>query len=52
MPRGASRTDIEAAYPGWRVTDEQAMDVSDADVPRPVRKANPRFYRLRRNGQS
>ena len=52
MPRGASRADIEAAYAGWTVTDEQAMDVSDADVPRPVRKANPRFYRLRRNAQS
>ena len=52
MPRGASRADIEAAYAGWQVTDEEAMDVSGANVPRPVRNARPTFYRLRRTGQS
>jgi SAM-dependent methyltransferase len=45
-PRGASRADYEAALPGWSVTDEQAADVSGA--PRSVRRAAPRFYRLRR----
>jgi SAM-dependent methyltransferase len=50
MPRGASRADIEAAYAGWKVTDERALDVSSAPVPRPVRNARPRFYRLRREG--
>ena len=52
MPRGASREDIEAAFAGWHVTDDDAVDVSDANVPRPVKKAQPRWYRLRRGGQS
>ena len=49
MPRGLSREDIEAAYAGWTVTDVEPVDVSDANVPRPVRNARPRFYRLRRS---
>lgn len=52
MPRGCSREDIEAAYAGWTVTDDEAVDVSGADVPRPVRNARPRWYRLRRDGES
>lgn len=52
MPRGASREDIEAAFAGWHVTDDDAVDVSEANVPRPVKKAKPRWYRLRRDGQS
>ena len=47
LPRGASREDIDAAFPEWTVIDEEAMNVSDA--PRYVRRANPRIYRLRRN---
>ncbi len=47
LPRGASRGDIEAAYPGWKVIDEEACDVSGA--PRLFRKADPRWYRLRRD---
>ncbi len=47
LPRGASRGDIEAAYPGWKVIDEEACDVSEA--PRLFRKADPRWYRLRRD---
>jgi len=47
LPRGASREDIETAFPEWRVLDEQAMDVSEA--PKYVRRADPRIYRLRRN---
>lgn len=46
LPRGASRGDIEAAYAGWQVTDEEAADVSGPNVPRPVRKARPSWYRL------
>ena len=46
LPRGASRADIEAAYPDWTVTDEQPMDV--AGGPRWVQRAAPRFVRLRR----
>jgi hypothetical protein len=47
LPRGASRGDIEAAYPAWKVIDEESM----ADEPRApgyVQRAEPRFYRLRR----
>lgn len=48
LPRGASRGDIEAAYPIWKVTHEEAFDVSGAPFYRLVRNADPRFYRLRR----
>ena len=47
LPRGASREDIEAAFSGWQVIDEEAMDVSGARVPGYVRRADPCFYRLR-----
>lgn len=46
LPRGASRDEIEAAYPRWRVVDEDPFDVSGA--PGPLRCADPRWYRLRR----
>lgn len=46
LPRGMSHADVEAAYPGWKVADEEPFDVSGA--PRPMRNANPRWYRLRR----
>jgi SAM-dependent methyltransferase len=49
LPRGMSRAEIEGAYEGWTVTDEEPIDVSDANVPRPVRNARPRFFRLRRS---
>jgi SAM-dependent methyltransferase len=47
LPRGASRSDIEAAYPEWHVVGEEAFDLSEAWFFRYVRKADPRFYRLR-----
>jgi hypothetical protein len=46
LPRGASREDIETAFPEWRVIEEEAMNVAEA--PGYVRKAIPRVYRLRR----
>lgn len=46
--RGASRSDIEAAYPEWTVLDELAFDVSGAPFYRHVKDADPRLYRLRR----
>ena len=46
LPRGISRADVEATYPGWEVIDEEAFDVSG--LPGPMRKAEPRWYRLRR----
>jgi SAM-dependent methyltransferase len=47
LPRGASREEIDAAYPGWSVIDDDALDVSGA--PTAFKKANPRWYRLRRD---
>jgi hypothetical protein len=46
--RGASRSEIEAAYPAWQVIDEEAFEVSEARFYRQARNADPRFYRLRR----
>jgi SAM-dependent methyltransferase len=44
-PRGMSHEDIEAIYPGWTVSDEQAADVNLPGI----LKAEPRWYRLRRD---
>jgi SAM-dependent methyltransferase len=46
--RGASRSDIEAAYPGWSVVDETSVDLSGALFYKLFPKADPRLYRLRR----
>ncbi len=49
LPRGASRGDIEAAYPQWTVVDEEPFDVvTGARFYRHIRNADPRVYRLRR----
>ena len=48
LPRGASREDIQAAFPEWQIADEVAMDLP-AQAPGYVRRANPVFYRLRRS---
>lgn len=48
LPRGATREEIEAAFPGWNVTD---MGRSEFTAPRPVEllaKPNEHWYRLRR----
>ncbi|MGH2986235.1 MAG: class I SAM-dependent methyltransferase [Solirubrobacterales bacterium] len=47
LPRGASQADIEVAFPDWAVVDQEAADVTGA--PGWVTRADPRFYRLRRN---
>ncbi len=47
IPRGLSREEVETAYAGWRVVDEQPFDVSG--MPAIFKKANPRWYRLRRD---
>jgi SAM-dependent methyltransferase len=48
LPRGASREDIEAAYPEWEVTAEEPFDViTGVRFYKHIRKANPRVYRLR-----
>ena len=46
LPRGISREEIEQAYAGWTIADEEAFDLTGA--PRFVQKAHPRFYCLRR----
>ncbi len=46
-PRGLSREEVEAAYAGWRVVDEQPFDTSA--MPAVFKKANPRWYRLHRH---
>ena len=46
LPRGASRADIEAAFPGWHTISEDPIPT--ANLPKPMRNANPAFYRLRR----
>ena len=47
LPRGASRSDIEEAYPAWTVIDQEAL-ADEPRAPKYVREAEPRFYRLRR----
>jgi hypothetical protein len=45
LPRGASQSDVEAAFPGWEITD---VEVADTD-PEPIAKLfkfDERFYRL------
>jgi SAM-dependent methyltransferase len=49
LPRGASRAEIEAAYPTWDVIDEESVDVSGAPFYKHMLKAGPRLYRLHRS---
>ena len=49
FPRGASRGDFEAAFPGWTVTDAGATGF---EAPRPIEllmRPDERWYRLRRD---
>ncbi len=46
-PRGLSRQEVETAYVGWRVVDEQRFDASG--MPTVFKKSHPRWYRLRRD---
>jgi SAM-dependent methyltransferase len=49
LPRGASRGDIEAAYPDWTLIDDEPFDiVTEARFYKHIRTADPRVYRLRR----
>jgi SAM-dependent methyltransferase len=47
LPRGASPEEIQAAFPGWTLVEDEAMDVPHG-APGYVRRAEPRFYSLRR----
>lgn len=48
LPRGASRENIERAFPEWRITDIEMADTEPDPIARLFR-FNERFYRLRRN---
>ena len=47
LPRGASRADIEKAFPGWKITDVEVADTEPDPIAR-LFKFEERFYRLRR----
>ena len=47
LPRGASRDDVERAFPGWRITDFEAADTEPDPLAR-IFGFDERFYRLRR----
>ena len=46
LPRGAGLQDIERSFDRWAVVDEGAAET--AGMPGPLKKASPRWYRLRR----
>jgi SAM-dependent methyltransferase len=48
LPRGASPEEIQAAFAEWRLIDDVAMEMPSG-APGYVRRAEPRFYRLRRD---
>ena len=47
LPRGASRADVERAFPGWEITDVEVAD-SEPDALARLFRFDERFYRLRR----
>jgi SAM-dependent methyltransferase len=49
LPRGVRQEEIEAAFPGWEVTDVAVAD-TEPDVIARLFRFDERFYRLRRNG--
>jgi SAM-dependent methyltransferase len=48
FPPGAGPDDLAAAFPGWRTVDEQPYV---GELPRPLRRIDPCWYRLTRNGR-
>ena len=49
LPRGASRAEVERAFPDWEVTDVVVADTEPEPIAR-LFKFDERFYRLRRRG--
>jgi cyclopropane fatty-acyl-phospholipid synthase-like methyltransferase len=47
LPRGASRAEVERAFPGWQITDIEVADTEPDALARAFR-FDERFYRLRR----
>jgi hypothetical protein len=48
LPRGASESDVVAAFPDWEITNIEVAD-TDPDPIAKVFKFDERFYRLVRN---
>lgn len=51
LPRGASRADVERAFPEWEITDGEVAD-TEPDALARLFRFDERFYRLRRAGSS
>lgn len=47
MPAGVTRTEIEEAFPDWRI--DQVEPASTDRMPKPIRATKPTFYRLVRS---
>lgn len=47
--RGASRSDVEAAFPGWKVTDVEASHFHPPKILELLLKPDEHWYRLRRD---
>jgi len=47
LPRGASRADVERAFPGWEIIDVEVAD-TEPDALARLFRFDERFYRLRR----
>ena len=51
LPRGASRLDVERAFPGWEVTNVEVAD-TEPDALARLFRFEERFYRMRRDGST
>jgi cyclopropane fatty-acyl-phospholipid synthase-like methyltransferase len=51
LPRGASRADVERAFPGWEITNVEVADTEPDPIAR-LFKFDESFYRLRREGKT
>lgn len=51
LPRGASRADVERAFPGWEISDGEVAD-TEPDALARLFRFDERFYRLRRAGST
>jgi hypothetical protein len=47
LPRGATPSDIEAAFPAWQITDVEVADTDPEPIARKL-KFDEHWYRLRR----
>lgn len=48
LPRGATQSEVQSAFPGWEITDVEVAD-TDPDPIAKLFKFDERFYRLRRS---